>query len=64
MQTLNNWTPVAVIIFGYAIGLYFQRTWLSDFKESLYKYLDVRLGAIEERLKKLEDKVEHPVVRP
>jgi hypothetical protein len=78
MQILNNWAPVVVIIFGYAIGLYFQNRRLDDFKEGLYKYLgaefsriDTRITGLESvfdtKLKRLEDKIDHlerPVVRP
>jgi hypothetical protein len=65
---VNNWTGVAVIVIGYAVGLYFQNKRIDDFKEGLYRFLDakfatiearliaigVRLSAIEARLTKLE----------
>lgn len=64
MAILNNWAPVAVIIIGYVVGLYFQNKRLDDFKEGLYRYLDARFKAIEDRLDKIEsrlDKLETPV---
>jgi uncharacterized protein (DUF2164 family) len=64
---MNNWTAVAVIIAGYAVGVYFQNKRIDDLKS----YIDARLKAIEDRLDKiearldrLEQKLEHPVVRP
>ena len=44
---MNNWTGIAIVIFGYAVGLYFQNKRLDDFKEGLYKYLDEKFKNID-----------------
>jgi len=58
MQTLNNWGPISIVILGYVIGLYFQNKRLDDFKEGLYKYLDAKFKSLEDRLEKVEKKLE------
>jgi len=47
MNTLNSWAPVAVIIVGYAVGLYFQNKRLDDFKDGLYRFLDAKFTTID-----------------
>lgn len=61
---LNNWGPVAVIVAGYALGVFFQNRRLDDFQRAvdqrftdLYRYLDVKFATVEERLAKLEKQV-------
>lgn len=54
---INNWTPVAIIILGYVVGLYFQNRSLDIFREGLYKYLDIRFKSMEDRLTKVEDRL-------
>ncbi len=51
---MNSWTPVMIIVLGYAAGLYFQNKRLDDFRDGLYKYLDAKFKAVEDRLEKLE----------
>jgi hypothetical protein len=51
---VNNWTGVAVIVIGYAVGLYFQNKRLDDFKEGLYRFLDAKFAAIDARLTAIE----------
>lgn len=55
---MNNWTAIAVIIVGYAVGLYFQNKRIDDFKEGLYHYLDAKFGALEARVEKLEKQID------
>lgn len=56
----HDWTTVAVIIFGYAAGTFYQLRYIDAKVDGLKAYLDVRFKVIEDRLEKLE----HPVVRP
>jgi len=61
---VNNWAGVAVIIAGYAVGVYFQNKRIDDLKlssnakfatiEARLIAIGVRLSAIEARLTKLE----------
>ena len=61
---MNNWAEVAVIIAGYAVGLYFQNKRIDNFRlginakfatiEARLISIGVRLTAIEARLIKLE----------
>jgi hypothetical protein len=54
---MNNWTGVAVIIAGYAVGLYFQNKRIDDFKlyiDAKFEAVNLRLSAIEARLAKPE----------
>jgi len=55
---MNNWTGIAIVIFGYAVGLYFQNKRLDDFKEGLYKYLDEKFKSIDSKFSELEKKIE------
>lgn len=50
MNLLNNWGPIVLVILAYAFGVYLQNRQLDIFKEGLYKYLDAKFKAIEDRL--------------
>lgn len=54
MNLLNNWGPIVLIILAYAFGVYLQNRQLDIFKEGLYKYLDAKFKAIEDRLSSIE----------
>lgn len=52
-----NWAEVAVIIGGYAVGLYFQNKRIDDLKlyiDAKFETVNIRLSEIEKRLSKLE----------
>jgi len=60
------WAAVAVIVLGYAIGLYFQNKRIDDLRseinhrfDDLKDWIRAELRRIEERL----DRLEHPLVK-
>jgi hypothetical protein len=57
----HDWTTVAVVIFGYAVGTFYQLHYIDAKVEGLKLYIDARLKAIDARLDKIEarlDKIE------
>jgi hypothetical protein len=58
MQTLTNWGPVAVIVAGYLLGIYFQNKRLDDFSANLFKFLDAKFEAVDYKLQGLDAKIE------
>ena len=64
LSNSGNWGPAVLIVVGYVLSFYFQNKRLDDFKEALYKYIDVKfetvdvkLKAIDDRLKAIEDRL-------
>lgn len=52
-----TWSQVAIIIGGYAVGLYFQNKRIDDLKlyiDAKFETVNIRLSEIEKRLSKLE----------
>jgi len=57
---MNNWTGIAVVILGYAVGLYFQNKRIDDLKlyiDAKFETVNLRLTLIEQRLDKLEERL-------
>ena len=57
---MHDWTAVAVIIFGYAAGLFYQTKYTDAKFEKLEALMKIRFDEVNRRLEQLE----HPVVRP
>ncbi|MGB6942250.1 MAG: hypothetical protein WBE37_07650 [Bryobacteraceae bacterium] len=71
---IHQWGPVAVIVGGYLLGIYFQNRRIDDLRDSMNKRFDdlretmnkrfhdllkSEVKRVEERL----DRLEHPIVR-
>ncbi len=70
---INQWGPVAVIVGGYLLGIFFQNRRIDDLRDSIghrfedlrdllkseVKRLEERFDRVDERLERLE----HPIVR-
>ena len=70
---MNQWGPVAVIVGGYLLGIFFQNRRIDDLRDSMnrrfedlrdllkseVKRLEERFDHVDERLERLE----HPIVR-
>jgi hypothetical protein len=70
---MNQWGPVAVIVGGYLLGIFFQNRRIDDLRDSMnrrfedlrdllkseVKRLEERFDRVDERL----DRLEHPIVR-
>ena len=58
MNPLNQWGPVAVIVVGYLLGIYFQNRRIDDLKDSMNKRFDDingRFGDINKRFDDMRD---------
>jgi hypothetical protein len=74
---VNQWGPVAVIVAGYLLGIYFQNRRIDDLRDSMTKCLDDLRDTLNKRfddlhdllkseVKRVEerlDRLEHPVIR-
>lgn len=49
MNTLNNWAPAAIIVFGYLVGILYQTHYIDKRFEDLYRYLDAKFSEIDRR---------------
>jgi hypothetical protein len=66
MNQFNQWGPIAVIVVGYLLGIYFQNRRIDDLKDSMNKRFDDMRDLIRSEAKHLEeriDRLEHPVIR-
>jgi hypothetical protein len=56
---INQWGPVAVIVGGYLLGVYFQSRSIAH----LDRRIDDLRDSLSKRLDDLLDRLEHPIVR-
>jgi len=73
MNQMNQWGPIAVIVGGYLLGVFFQSRRIDDLKDSMNKRFDdvnSRFDDMRDLLKsevrRLEDRIdrlESPIVR-
>ena len=72
MNQLTQWGPVAVIVGGYLLGMYFQNRRIDDLRDSMNKrfddmnrrFDDMR-DLLKSEIKRVEDRIErhdHPIV--
>jgi len=69
----NQWAPVAVIVGGYLLGIFFQNRRIDDLRDSMNKRFDDSRDLLKSEVKRLEDRfdhvderlarLEHPIVR-
>jgi hypothetical protein len=74
---IGQWGPVAVIVGGYLLGIYFQNRRIDDLRDSMNRRFDDLRDSINKRfdglhdllkseVKRLDerlDRLEHPIVR-
>ncbi len=74
---IGQWGPVAVIVGGYLLGIYFQNRRIDDLRDSINRRFDDLRDSINKRfdglhdllkseVKRLDerlDRMEHPIVR-
>jgi hypothetical protein len=66
MNQFNQWGPIAVIVVGYLLGIFFQNRRVDDLKDSMNKRFDDMRDLLKSEVKRLEehiDRIDHPVVR-
>ena len=63
---VGQWGPVAVIVGGYLLGIYFQNRRIDDLRDSMNKRFDDLHALLKSEVKRLDerfDRLEHPIVR-
>jgi hypothetical protein len=63
---VTQWGPVAVIVGGYLLGIYFQNRRIDDLRDSINRRFDDLRDLLKSEVKRLEerlDRMEHPIVR-
>ncbi len=70
---INQWGPVAAIVGGYLLGIYFQSRSIAhldrridDLRDSINKRFDDLHDLLKSEVKRIEDRLErleHPIVR-
>lgn len=54
---INQWGPVAVIVAGYLLGIYFQNRRIDDLRDSVNRRFDNLRDLLKSEVKRLEDSV-------
>ena len=62
VNQLNQWGPVAVIVGGYLRGMYFQNRRIDDLREAMHKRFDDLRDLLKSEIKRVEERIEHPIV--
>jgi hypothetical protein len=63
---INQWGPVAVIVGGYLLGIFFQNRRIDDLRDSMNKRFDDLRDLLKSEVKRIEERLErleHPIVR-
>jgi hypothetical protein len=70
---IGQWGPVAVIVGGYLLGIYFQNRRIDDLRDSINRRFDDLRELLKSEVKRLEseiqrlderfDRLERPIVR-
>jgi hypothetical protein len=70
---INQWGPVAVIVGGYLLGIFFQNRRIDDLRDSINKRFEDLRDLLKSEVKRLEERfdhvdqrlerLEHPIVR-
>ena len=56
MNPINQWGPVAVIVGGYLLGIFFQNRRIDDFRDSINRRLDDLRDLLKSEVKRLEER--------
>jgi len=65
MNQLSQWGPVAVIVGGYLLGIFFQNRRIDDLRDSMNKRFDDLRDLVKSEIKRVEERIErleHPIV--
>jgi chromosome segregation ATPase len=54
---INQWGPVAVIVGGYLLGIYFQNRRIDDLRDSMNKRFDDLRDLLKSEVKRLEETI-------
>ncbi len=63
---INQWVPVAVIVGGYLLGIFFQNRRIDDLRDSMNKRFDDLRDLLKSEVKRIEERLERlecPIVR-
>ncbi len=63
MNALAQWGPVAVILGGYLLGIFFQNRRIDDLKDSMNKRFDDTNSSVNKRFDDLRDLLKSEVKR-
>lgn len=63
MNALAQWGPVAVIVGGYRLGIFFQNRRIDDLKDSMNKRFDDTNSSVNKRFDDLRDLLKSEVKR-
>ena len=58
VNQLNQWGPVAVIVGGYLLGMFFQNRRIDDLRDSMNKRFDDMRDLIRSEIKRVEERIE------
>ena len=56
---LNRWGPVAVIVGGYLLGIFFQNRRIDDLRDSINKRFEDLRDLLKSEVKRLEERFDH-----
>ena len=56
---INQWGPVAVIVGGYLLGIFFQNRRIDDLRDSVNKRFDDLRDLLKSEVKRLEERFDH-----
>ena len=60
---INQWGPIAVIVGGYLLGIFFQNRRIDDLRDSMNKRFDDLRDLLKSEVKRLEDRIGRLEVR-
>ena len=58
-QIINQWGPVAVIVGGYLLGIFFQNRRIDDLRDSINKRIEDLRDLLKSEVKPLEERFDH-----
>jgi hypothetical protein len=56
---INQWGPVAVIVGGYLLGIFFQNRRIDDLRDSMNKRFEDLRDLLKSEVKRLEERFDH-----
>jgi chaperonin cofactor prefoldin len=56
---IGQWGPVAVIVGGYLLGIFFQNRRIDDLRDSVNKRFDDLRDLLKSEVKRLEERFDH-----
>ncbi|MBV9768061.1 MAG: hypothetical protein JOZ32_00700 [Bryobacterales bacterium] len=56
---ISQWGPVAVIVGGYLLGIYFQNRRIDDLRDSMNRRFDDLRDLLKSEIKRVEERIDH-----